>query len=180
MKISITDQFLWDVYSVLEGVGDVAHFFLRRRRIMRDVLYCEGDPSQRRYLKELSQEQFSKLIHHLKRNNFIKVQKLKGKQAIILTKKGLDKAIKARFKIEGSQKKKIRHDGKWLMIIFDVPENYKKKRELLRSILQNLGYKMFQKSVWITPYDVSEKTEKLLQFYSLDEYARIFLIEEIE
>jgi len=49
----------------------------------------------------------------------------------------------------------------------------------MRSILQNLGYKMFQKSVWITPYDVSEKTEKLLQLHYLDNYVKIFLIEAI-
>lgn len=38
---------------------------------------------------------------------------------------------------------------------------------------------MFQQSVWITSYDVSEKTEKLMQLYSLDKYVKIFLIEKI-
>ena len=65
------------------------------------------------------------------------------------------------------------------MLIFDIPTKHKKARILLRSILYNLGYKLFQKSVWITPYDVSEKTEKLLQLHSLDGYVKIFLIEEI-
>ena len=65
------------------------------------------------------------------------------------------------------------------MLIFDMPARNRKARNLLRSILQNLGYKMFQQSVWITPYDVSEKTESYLQMYSLDRYVKIFLIEEI-
>ena len=65
------------------------------------------------------------------------------------------------------------------MLIFDMPSKNRKKRDLMRSILINLGYKMFQQSVWITPYDVSEKTEKLLQLYSLDNYVKILLIEEI-
>ena len=84
--------------------------------------------------------------------------------------------MKASFIIEG---KKKRDDGKWAMLIFDVPEKYRKSRDLLRSVLHNLGYKMFQQSVWITPYDVSDKTEKLLQMYNLDEFVKIFLIEEI-
>jgi len=66
------------------------------------------------------------------------------------------------------------------MIIFDIPEKYKSKRELLRSILKNLGYKMFQQSVWVAPYDIYEKTEQLLQFYVLDKYVKIFLVEELE
>ncbi len=112
----------------------------------------------------------------MKRNGYIKAKNLENKQGIILTKEGISRALKASFKIENGKKRK---DGKWAMLIFDVPEKYRKSRSLLRSILHNLGYKMFQQSVWISPYDVSEKTEKLLQIYSLDEYVKIFLIEEI-
>ena len=115
---------------------------------------------------------------HLKKNNFIKAENLKGMPAVLLTKKGKNKAIKASFKIEDS-KRKNRRDGKWIMIIFDIPQNRKKDRSLLRSVLKNLGYKLFQQSVWITPYDVFEKTEKSLQFYSLDKYVRIFLVNKI-
>ena len=65
------------------------------------------------------------------------------------------------------------------MVIFDIPQTHKKARNLLRSVLKNLGYKMFQQSVWVTPYDVSEKTETLLQHYSLDKYVKIFLTEDL-
>ena len=179
MKTSITDQFLWDIYNILEKTGDIAYFIFRRKRTLYD-LPGPKNPLIGKYRKLRNRQQFNKLIYNLKRNNYIKVKSLKSKQAIVLTGKGLDKALKARFKIEGMQDRKKRKDGKWIMIIFDVPEEYKKSRELLRSILQNLGYKIFQKSVWITPYDVSEKTEELLQFYNLEKYVRIFLIEEID
>ena len=176
MKIHITDQFLWDFYEFLERAGDVGHFIFRRRRTMHDIL--PENPIFRKYHKILTRQQFSRLIYHLKKNNWIKAKNLEGKEAIILTKKGINKAIKTSFKIEG-QKKQKRKDGKWIMIIFDIPKNNWKARSLLRSILENLGYKMFQHSVWITPYDVYEKTEKTLQFYSLDRYIRIFLIQEL-
>lgn len=175
-KLSITDQFLWDIYNGLEKVGDVAHFFLRPRRTMRDVNPDSDAPWNKRYLKELSREQFAKLLYYLKRKNYIRVKNLENKKAIILTKQGLSKALKTSFVIQDVSK---REDGKWVMLIFDVPEKYKNSRDLLRSILHNLGYKIFQKSVWITPYDISEKTERLLQFHDLDKYVKIFLIEEI-
>ena len=97
----------------------------------------------------------------------------------MLTKKGFDKAVRAQFDLENDSMEK-RKDGKWVMLIFDVPEKYRKSRELLRGILYKLKYKMFQQSVWISPYDVSERTEGLLQEYSLDEFVKIFLIEEIK
>lgn len=125
--------------------------------------------------KKWGGRKFGKFIDYLKRNNYIKTKALENKQGIILAQKGLLKAFNVGLKTD----KKKREDGKWIMLIFDIPEKYKKSRRLLRSILKTLGYKIFQQSVWITPYDVSEKTEKLLQFYSLDKFVRIFLIEEI-
>jgi DNA-binding transcriptional regulator PaaX len=105
-----------------------------------------------------------------------KIKSLENKRAIILTKEGISKALMASFTIEGAKK---RMDGKWVMLMFDIPVTNKKARSLLKSILINLGYKLFQQSVWISPYDISEKTEKLLQFHSLDGYVKTFLIEKV-
>jgi|SRR3989344_3386777 len=175
MKIPITDQFLWDLYSMLDKTGDVLKF-ITKKSTMHNYLPGPKNPVFDKYRKNKNKYAFSKLIYRLKSRNYIRVKNLKGKQAIMLTKEGLDKVLKASFAIKDRKK---RTDGKWTMLIFDVPEKYRKARDLLRSILHNLDYKMFQQSVWITPYDVSEKTEQLLQMYSLDEFVKIFLIEEI-
>ncbi len=178
MKINLTDQFLWDMYSFFEKAGDITRVVFRRRRTLYDVSPGPKNPVFEKYKKMNNRRQFNNLIYQLKKHNFIKVENLKGNNAIMLTKKGIDKAIRARFKLEKKNDKK-RKDGKWIMIIFDIPQSRRKSRNLLRSILKNLGYKMFQHSVWITPYDVSEKTEELLQWYSLDSYIRLFLIEKL-
>jgi len=176
MKLSITDEFLWDMYTVLEGVGDIASFMLNAHPGKWKRLYGVQNPIFEKYRHDKGRVKFKKLIYYAKTKGYIRVKSLEGKKAIILTKEGLSKALKASFMIEG---KKKREDGKWAMLIFDVPEKNRKSRDLLRSVLHNLGYKMFQQSVWVTPYDVSEKTEKLLQMYNLDEFVKIFLIEEI-
>ncbi len=175
MKLPMTDQFLLDL---LEGTSDTVHFILKRRRTFGDVLPGPRDPIFEKYRKMGNRQAFNKLIYYLKKNNFIKVKNLQGNDAILLTKKGVNKSLRASFKIKDSEMKK-RKDGKWIMVIFDIPQNRKRDRGLLRSILKNLEYKLFQQSVWISPYDVSKKTEKSLQFYRLDRYVRIFLINEI-
>lgn len=174
MRLSITDKFLWDIYNVLHGTSEVMRFMLNPR----DIKFMPGsqNPVFAKYRKEKGAREFAKLIYYLKRKNYIRIKDLEGKQAIILTKEGISKVLKASFALE---RKNRRKDGKWIMLTFDIPEKHKKARELLRSMLQNLEYKMFQQSIWITPYDVSEKTEKLLQFYNLDKYVKIFLTEEI-
>lgn len=175
MKLPITDEFLWDIYRLLDKTGDISNFILRRRRTIYDVL-PDSNLIFKKYRKQNNKIKFHQLIYYLKKNNYIKVKNLQNKQAIMITKEGLNKVLRASFKIEGRAKRK---DGKWIMLIFDIPQKYKKSRNLLTSVLHNLGYKMFQQSVWITPYDVSEKTEKLLQFYLLDDFIKIFLIEKV-
>lgn len=177
MKITITDQFLWDVYKYLEKIGEIVDNIPKKRQ---DFYNLGGikNPIFKKYQREIKKKQFSDFISWLKKKNYIKAKRLQGIESIILTKEGINRAIRARFKVEVKNLNK-RKDGNWIMIIFDIPQKSKKSRTLLRSILKNLGYKMFQQSVWITPYDVSEKTEDLLQFYALDKFVRIFLVKDL-
>lgn len=179
MKLPITDQFLWDVFNATSKVEDALRFLVHPPRTWDDVFWDADDPIYQKYCKTLSAKKFARLLYHLKKSNLIKIQSLKGNKALILTKKGFDKAVRAQFALENDSMEK-RKDGRWVMLIFDVPEKYKKSRELLRRILYQLKYKMFQQSAWISPYDVSDRTEELLQEYSLDEFVKIFLIEEIK
>ena len=176
MKLAITDKFLWDIYTILEQSTDVAKFMLNPHPGKWKRLYGIQNPIFEKYRKEKGRKEFSKLLYYLKVNNYITVKSLEGKTAVMLTKEGLGKVLKASFVAEGKKKRK---DGKWIMLTFDIPQKYKKSRQLLRGVLHSLEYKMFQQSIWVTPYDVSEKTEKLLQFYSLEKFVKIFLIEEV-
>ncbi|MDO8593879.1 MAG: hypothetical protein Q7R59_03210 [bacterium] len=49
-----------------------------------------------------------------------------------------------------------RWDGKWRLVMFDVPEKRKKVRDTLRTLLQSAGFVHFQDSAWIQPYPCDE------------------------
>ncbi|MEK7658261.1 MAG: hypothetical protein AAB352_00135 [Patescibacteria group bacterium] len=175
MKLPLTEQFLWDIYHIMREAGDTLDS-MYKPITFANYLPGPKNPVFEKYRKNKGEREFSKFISYLKRKNYIKVENLKEKKTIILTKEGIGKALKASFIMEGIKKRK---DGKWIMLTFDMPAKNKRARDLMRSILHDLGYKIFQHSVWITPYDVYKKTEELLQFYSLDKYVKIFLIEKI-
>lgn len=177
MKLPITDQFLWDAYKIARISGKVVNFMFFTTYIQKARIIRGGqNPIFEKYRKKMGEQKFSKLIYYLKRNNYIKASALENKKGLMLTKEGISKALKASFQAE---KKQGRKDGKWAMIIFDVPQKHPKARNLLKSILVNLGYKLLQHSVWVTPYDVSKTTEELLQLHNLERYVKIFLIEEM-
>lgn len=175
LKFSITDKFLWNLYDFFEDVEAIVDFTMSTYTKKIWIL-TNDNPVIGKYKKEMGRKRFSDFVGRLTKSNYVKVASLKGKEGFIITKEGISKALRASFMIEGKKKRK---DGKWIMLIFDIPQRYGKSRSLLRSILENLGYKLFQQSVWITPYDVSDKTEKLLQFHSLEKFVKIFLIEKM-
>src|SRR3989344_4076427 len=43
-------------------------------------------------------------------------------------------------------------DGKWRIIIFDIPQELHRERNILRRRLRSMGFYMLQKSVFIFPY----------------------------
>jgi len=172
MKLSITDKFLWDVYNFLSDLHDKIDPIISPYPTSIARLIAPNTPLAKKY----SRRQFSKLISYLKKKNYIAIKNLCQNKGIIITKRGMEKMLIASAHPKNTKKRK---DGKWLMLMFDVPEKMRSLRNLLRSILQNLGYRKFQHSVWVTPYDVLEATEKILAMRSLDEYVKIFVIEEI-
>ena len=172
MKLSVTEQFLWDVYHFLGQVRDVADVADPYRRSIISMI-APNTPLAKKY----SRQQFSKFIYYLKKYGYIKIKSLEQKDGFIITKRGMERVFMASAHFSLRAKRK---DGKWLMVMFDVPEKRRGMRNLLRSILQNLGFKKFQHSVWVTPYDVSEAVEKVLALHALDEYVKIFVIEEIK
>lgn len=54
-------------------------------------------------------------------------------------------------------------DGKWRIVMYDVPEEEKRKREYLRRKLVELGFKQLQRSVWVSPFDVLDDVKLLVE-----------------
>ncbi|PIP23356.1 MAG: hypothetical protein COX36_03765 [Candidatus Nealsonbacteria bacterium CG23_combo_of_CG06-09_8_20_14_all_38_19] len=175
MKLPLTDKFLWDLYNFIEKIDKAFDLFYPRT--MKEVWFPDIYKLRREYERREDRRQFSRLIYYLKKKGYIKIKNLEEKQGVILTKKGAEKVLKIKFKLK---EKKKRPDGKWQMVIFDIPERKRHFRDLFRENLRILGYKILQQSIWVCPYDVSEETEGIIRKYLLDPYVKLFLIEEIE
>ncbi len=50
----------------------------------------------------------------------------------------------------------LRWDGKWRVIIFDIPEYRKGLRQKVRTTLMRIGFARLQDSVWVYPYDCED------------------------
>ena len=57
---------------------------------------------------------------------------------------------------KNKQKRKEKWDGKWRVLIFDIPESLRFVRDQLRSTLVVIGFMRLQDSVWIYPYNCED------------------------
>ncbi len=127
-------------------------------------------------LKELGkaeQKKLSDIFSEFQRMGWIKIRK-EGKQIYIsLTKEGRKRAKKHRIDDLKICKPQV-WDGRWRVLIFDVPEKTRIKREALRGKLKELGFTKLQKSVWIHPYPCENELEILKGFFGFREDHYLF------
>ena len=71
-------------------------------------------------------------------------------------------------------------DGKWRVIIFDVPVSKSKNRKAFTERIKELGLIMVQKSVWAYPYECYEELMVLRKFYGIAKYVTYFEAVEVE
>lgn len=71
-------------------------------------------------------------------------------------------------------------DGKWRIMFFDIPEKKRKYRDELRLMLKAIGFKEFQKSVWIYPYKVPDLLKEILFEEKMKHYVRLITTMDIE
>lgn len=174
MQLPITDQFLLTLAKFIQGIDSAYDIFAPRS--LGESVNPELFKLRRELARKRDWKNFSQLVYHLKRKGYIKIKNMEQKQGVMLTSKGADKVLRVTLKTMRKQKRK---DGKWQMIIFDIPESKKALREILRKALYTIGYHKLQDSVWVCPYDVAKETELVIRDYGIDPYIKIFLIEEI-
>lgn len=119
---------------------------------------------KKRYDKKKVYDTFSRL----RREGYLKVEKHNHQIYISLTEEGRKKA--GRFQVNNLQiKKPKRWDGFWRIIIFDIIQPQRIKREALRGFLRRLELYPLQKSVWIHPHDCAHEVKLIRDFFGLSE-----------
>ena len=71
-------------------------------------------------------------------------------------------------------------DGKWRLVVFDVPEKLKKGRNALREKLKKIGFYELQKSVFVFPYKCKDEVDFIVEFFNLRKYVRFGVLESID
>ena len=71
-------------------------------------------------------------------------------------------------------------DGCWRVIIFDIPERYKKGRDALTKKLKEMELYPLQKSVFICPFKCRDEINFIGEIFNIRKYIHYLVVKELD
>jgi len=127
-------------------------------------------------LRYLGWPRYERGLRHLERRGLVKLSTINGKKFIELTRKGQLEALFERINVDNRKK----WDGKWRLVIFDIPEDAKGKRQQIRNLLKAKNFIKLQASVYVNPYPLNRQAIEYLKSSGLINYIRILRVDNID
>jgi len=123
----------------------------------------------RRALKRLEKR---KIITLNQKGKEVEVQVLEGGRLEVLK-----YSIKRLLELKSKKKK---WSGKWFLVIFDVPEEERNKRDYLRDFLREIGFYQYQQSVYVYPYECEKEVDLIKKIVEGGKYISYIVAERLE
>ncbi len=138
-----------------------------------DLVKQEGRINVYSFIKKhFKNESYRKIythIYQLEKRGYLERYKHKDLEFIRVSAKG-EAAVETLKRVK---------DGKWRMIIFDIPESQRTVRDYLRTKIKQLGFKKWQNSIWVTPYKLPPDVAEELKLLSEKYFVRLMIIQDI-
>ncbi|PIP14590.1 hypothetical protein COW98_02080 [Candidatus Roizmanbacteria bacterium CG22_combo_CG10-13_8_21_14_all_35_9] len=141
--------------SILKIIEEVKGIKIPKKKVMR-------------VLKQLEKKQ---LVNLERRGNEVYVT-LKNKDDVSVIKYSLRELL--------NLKKKKDWRGKWFMVVFDVPEVERKKRNYLRGFLREIGFYPYNQSVYVFPYECEKEISLIKKIVEGGKYINYIIAERLE
>ena len=124
--------------------------------------------------------QINQAIKRLRNQKIICIRENKnGDKTIILTDSGKIRLLRYNIdEITIDQPKEW--DKKWRIVIFDIPEDKRMARNLLRGVLKRLGFLHLQHSVWVYPYPCKREIDFVSISFGVGKFILYFETDYLE
>lgn len=130
--------------------------------------------------KEIDRRALYRSIKKLYSSRLIKTHRNNdGSWTFILTEDGKKKTLT--YQIENIKIAPMKKwDGKWRIVLFDVPEKSRFIRDALRRILIRVGFFEYQKSVFVYPFECKDEIDFIIEFFYARPYTRFIVAESLD
>lgn len=114
----------------------------------------------------------------LRKNKVVEIVEKGDLSEIRLTEKGVKRVMA--YTLETLDLTLKRWDGKWRMVLYDIPVKHRHTQRAFRNMLKRLKFLQLQKSVYLTPYPCIEEVEFLREYFGLSTNVTVLTVGELE
>lgn len=124
--------------------------------------------------------ELKRLIHYLKARGYLNYVYGRGERAVYhLSTTGWRRLDE--LKHQPLEDRVQKWDGKWRVLVFDIPEHRRSARDSLRRLIKQLGFIQMQRSVWIQPLPCEQEITEIKRAYGLDEHSlTLFVVDSFD
>lgn len=112
-------------------------------------------PYYHTFCKHAKKKSFRTAVERLRNRGLMVGERQKGRLVFTLSPEGEKLAKNLKLKLGFAKPRSW--DGRWRVLIFDIPEKVRGKRDLFRKELQEFGFYPLQKSVLVYPYSLPQE-----------------------
>lgn len=121
----------------------------------------------------------NRALHKLQKKKLVDIYEKGENMVVEITEKGNKKILKYKFdELKLTRPKKW--DGHWRVIIFDIPEKYRRARNALSGKLKEMEFYPLQKSVFVCPFECEDEMDFITEFFNVRRFVRFLLVKEIK
>jgi len=130
--------------------------------------------------KKINKQSLNRAIRRLYESKLVDYKENRdGTISVILNDRGRKRAL--RYNLDSIQiKQPATWDGLWRIVIFDIPEDFKRGRDALARKLRQMGFRAIQRSVFIHPYECWDEVNFIIEVFNLRPYVRLIQAKEID
>ena len=117
--------------------------------------------------RPVKKSEFSRIIKRLKEQGLVELLS-ETELSLRLTDSGKDRALWSKMRM-GDE----RWDGRWRLVIWDIPEKRRLARDLLRFKLKQLGFTQWQKSVWASKVNCTKLLRDFIRKVGIEDWVMV-------
>ncbi|OHA54514.1 MAG: hypothetical protein A2Z62_00535 [Candidatus Terrybacteria bacterium RIFCSPLOWO2_02_42_20] len=112
----------------------------------------------------------TRIMKKLKNKKLLDIYEKEGKERIEITEKGKKRIV--RYQIDELKLNRPKKwDGQWRIIMFDIPEKFKKGRDALAKKMKDMEIYPMQKSVYVCPFHCKDEIDFVSEVFGVRKFV---------
>ena len=160
--------------ELLRYLGDVGEMLLPLGKSYSYRMLKRGMPNMDFYFPY----SIPRMANQLERRGYVEKESTKDGIVVKINSFGKKKILK--YNLLDLKPPQEKWDGKWRLVFFDVDKHHNARRDDLRHYLKQIGMEMFQESVFISPYNVTDQVKYLREILDIPNSIKIARLDRVE